>query len=384
MVEPAATAGTPAPGGFVLPAPLPLPPLRVELARRIGHRPEHHRENAMATAVVNTLEGLDRELETVLTSFDTSYAWNYGSVKEGLRDLYEKSKREQWNGTTQLAWDTEVDPESEIVPAAINPLASYPPFQKLSGRDLSRARHGQLALQLSQFLHGEQGAMIVASQLVGGVPWLEAKYYASSQTMDEARHVEVFSRYVREKMEWEWPITPSLKELLDATIRDSRWDFKYLGMQILIEGLAMAAFGNLFQIAQEPLLKELLKYVMRDESRHVAFGVLSLRDYYTDMSASELSDREDFIIYASELMRDRLIGAEFARAMGWNVQEVQKVVLESEVGRMFRSMLFARIVPNLKKLGLLTPKVRAAYTRLDLIRFEDFDSEAADRALGFL
>ena len=167
----------------------------------------------MANAAVNTLEGLDRELETVLTSFDTSYAWNYGSVKDGLRDLYEKSKREQWNGTTQLAWQTNVDPEAEIVPAVINPLRDYPPFQKLSPKELVRARHGQLALQLSQFLHGEQGAMIVASQLVGGVPWIEAKYYASAQTMDEARHVEVFSRYVREKMEWEWPITPSLKEL---------------------------------------------------------------------------------------------------------------------------------------------------------------------------
>jgi hypothetical protein len=338
----------------------------------------------MATAVVNTLEGLDRELETVLTSFDTSYAWNYGSVKDGLRDLYEKSKREQWNGTTQLAWQTNVDPEAEIVPAVINPLRDYPPFQKLDAKGLAHARHAQLSLQLSQFLHGEQGAMIVASQLVGGVPWIEAKYYASSQTMDEARHVEVFSRYVREKMEWEWPITASLKELLDATIRDSRWDFKYLGMQILIEGLAMAAFGNLFQIAQEPLLKELLKYVMRDESRHVAFGVLSLRDYYKDISASELGDREDFIIYASELMRDRLVGSDFALAMGWNVEEVQRAVLESEVGRIFRSMLFQRIVPNLKKLGLLTPKVRAAYTRLGLIHFEDFDSDAADRQLGFL
>ena len=338
----------------------------------------------MANAAVNTLDGLDRELETVLTSFDTSYAWNYGSVKEGLRDLYEKSKREQWNGTTQLAWGTDVDPESEIIPTAINPLRDYPPFQKLNAKELAHVRHGQLSHQLSQFLHGEQGAMIVASQLVGGVPWIEAKYYASSQTMDEARHVEVFSRYVREKMEWEWPITKSLKELLDATIADSRWDFKYLGMQILIEGLAMAAFGNLFQIAQEPLLKDLLKYVMRDESRHVAFGVLSLRDYYRDMPANELADREDFIIYASELMRDRLVGGDLALAMGWNVDEVTQAVLNSEVGRIFRSMLFQRIVPNLKKLGLLTPRVRAAYTRLDLIKFEDFDSEAADRALGFL
>ena len=269
----------------------------------------------MATPAVNTLQQLDKELETLLASFETHYVWNYDSAKEGLRDLYEKAKREQWNSTTQLAWDTDVDPERPIIPAAVNPLSEYPRFQKLDENDKVRLRHAQIALQLSQFLHGEQGALIVASQLVGGVPWMDAKYYAGTQTMDEARHVEVFSRYVREKLEWEWPINPNLKELLDATIQDSRWDFKYLGMQVLIEGLAMAAFGNLYQMCQEPLLKELLKYVMKDESRHVAFGVLSLRDYYTDMPENELADREDFIIYACELMRNRLMGTDLARAM---------------------------------------------------------------------
>jgi hypothetical protein len=338
----------------------------------------------MANPVVNQLDKLDQELETVLTSFDTNYAWNYGTVKEGLRDLYEKAKREQWNSTTQLAWDTDVDPESDIIPQSINPLAEYGPFQKLNEKERARLRHAQVSLQLSQFLHGEQGALIVASQLVGGVPWIDAKYYAGSQTMDEARHVEVFSKYLREKLEWEWPINDSLKELLDATLMDGRWDFKYLGMQVLIEGLAMAAFGNLYQMCQEPLLKELLKYVMRDESRHVAFGVLSLRNYYDDMSASELADREDFIIYASELMRNRLIGSEIADAMGWNADEVRQLVLESPIGQAFRGMLFQRVVPNLKKLGLLTPKVRKAFTDMNIIQFEDFDPDAADRQLGFL
>ena len=333
---------------------------------------------------VNQLHALDRELETILTSFDTNYAWNYGSVKEGLRDLYEKAKRDQWNGTTQLAWDTSVDPESEIIPAAINPLNGYAPFEKLNAKERTRMGHAQISLQLSQFLHGEQGALIVASQLVGGVPWIDAKYYAGTQTMDEARHVEVFSRYVHDKLEWEWPINPSLKELLDATIQDSRWDFKYLGMQIIIEGLAMAAFGNLFQLCQEPLLKELLKYVMKDESRHVAFGVLSLRDYYTDMPASELRDREDFIIYACELMRNRLVGDDIARAMDWNADEVREAFLASEPARLFRSMLFARIVPNLKKLGLLTPRVRESFAKLEILHFEDHDPEAADREFGFL
>jgi len=333
---------------------------------------------------VNSLRSLDRELDTVLASFDTSYVWNYGSVKEGLHDLYEKAKRDQWNGTTQLAWTTEVDPEGEIIPQSINPLADYPPFRKLDAKERARLRHAQISLQLSQFLHGEQGALIVASQLVGGVPWIDAKYYAGTQTMDEARHVEVFSRYLREKLEWEWPINASLKELLDATIRDHRWDFKYLGMQIIIEGLAMAAFGNLYQLAQEPLLKELLKYVMKDESRHVAFGVLSLRDYYRDLPASEMRDREDFIVYACELMRNRLIGDDIARAMGWNADEVREAFLASAPAQMFRKILFMRIVPNLKKLGLLTPRVRSAFDALGILQFEDYDAEEADRQLGFL
>jgi len=328
------------------------------------------------------LDQTDKELETILTSFDTSYAWNYGSVKEGLRDLYEKAKREQWNGTNQLAWNTDVDPESEIIPQIYNPLENYGPYKKLTPKQVAHSRHAQMAWQLSQFMHGEQGALIVASQLVGAVPWMDAKYYASTQTMDEARHVEVFSRYLRDKLEWEWPINPQLKKLLDIVITDQRWDFKYLGMQILVEGLAMAAFANMYQMCQEPLLKDLVHYVMKDESRHVAFGVISLRDYYKDMPANELRDREDFVIEACELMRDRLLAVEVTQYMGWDVEEVRQIVLASEVMTMFRRSLFSRIVPNIRKLGLLTPHVRKGFERLAILDFEHHDSEAEDRALG--
>jgi len=331
---------------------------------------------------VTRVQDLDEQLEGILTSFDSNYVWNYGSIKDGLRDLYEKAKREQWNATEQLAWDTPVDPESYILPEGLNPLQGYAPFEKLNAKERARMRHATVSQQLSQFLHGEQGALIVASQLVGGVPWIDAKYYAGTQTMDEARHVEVFHRYLDEKLEWEWPITDSLKELLDATIQDSRWDFKYLGMQIIIEGLAMAAFGNLYQVAQEPLLKDLIYNVMRDESRHVAFGMLSLSDYYDDMPENELRDREDFIIYACELMRNRLVGSQIADAMGWPHQEIEQIVLESHFGQAFRKLIFARIVPNLKRLGLLRPRVRTAFEKLEIIEYEHTDPEVQDRELG--
>ena len=268
---------------------------------------------------------IDAELETILTSFDTSYVWNYGSVKEGLRDLYEKAKREQWNGTEQLDWQIEVDPEARDHPARRSTRSpDYGPYKALDARGVAKMHHAQIAWQLSQFMHGEQGALIVASQLVGAVPWMDAKYYAATQTMDEARHVEVFSRYLREKLEWEWPINPNLKKLLDTIILDSRWDMKYLGMQILVEGLAMAAFGNLYQLAKEPLVKQLIHYVMKDESRHVAFGVLSLRDYYREMPESERKDREEFVIEACQLMRDRLVGEEISEYMGFDKAEVKE------------------------------------------------------------
>jgi hypothetical protein len=187
---------------------------------------------------------------------------------------------------------------------------------------------------------------------------------------------------LREKLEWEWPINRNLKQLLDAIILDSRWDLKYLGMQILVEGLAMAAFANMYQMATEPLVKELVHYVMKDESRHVAFGVISLKGFYDDMSESDRRDREDFTLEACELMRDRLIGEEIAHYFGWDAAEVREEVLSSPVMKMFRQALFARVVPNIKKLGLLTPRVRKGFEKLEIIQFEDYDPEAADRAIG--
>ncbi len=335
-----------------------------------------------ATALAPTRTAIDAELDTILTSFDTSYVWNYGSVKEGLLDLYEKAKREQWNGTQQLAWKTPVDPESEIIPQAFNPFADWAPFKKLGTREVMRFQHAQLAWSLSQFMHGEQGALITASQLVGAVPWMDAKYYASTQTMDEARHVEVFSRYLREKLEWEWPINANLKKLLDMILLEARWDFKYLGMQILVEGLAMAAFANMYQMANEPLVKELIHYVMRDESRHVAFGVLSLRDYYTDMPETERAEREEFVIEACQLMRDRLVGEDVLGYFGLPADEGRQIMLESPMMQMFRQLLFARVVPNIKKLGLLTPRVRTAFEELKILQFENTDTDAIDRSLG--
>jgi P-aminobenzoate N-oxygenase AurF len=329
----------------------------------------------MAEAALRT-PSTDDSLERLPTEFDLCYTWNYEAARQELRNLYEKAKRDQWNATDQLPWSLDVDPEAENIPDIQIPVYATPIWDKMTPGEVKKLRREALSWTLSQFMHGEQGALLATAQIVDATPWIESKFYAASQVMDEARHVEVYSRYLREKLTRAYPINRHLKTLLDQILTDGRWDMKYLGMQIMVEGLAMAAFGYMHKLCREPLLTELTHYVMKDESRHVAFGVLSLADFFTQLSPSEQRDREEFLAEGCRLMRDRLLMEDVWEEMGWPVDEVKQIVLDSPQMKEFRKMLFAKIVPNVKRLGLLTPFVRERFEELDILQFENEEPSA--------
>src|SRR5437016_6086878 len=332
--------------------------------------------HAAAEAAVRPTPGLDDTVERLPTSFDLCYTWNYETLRQELRNLYEKAKRDQWNATDQLPWSTSVDPEAEIVPDFQIPVYDTHIWQKMTPAEIRKLRRESLSWTLSQFMHGEQGALLATAQITTATPWIESKFYAASQVMDEARHVEVYSRYLREKLSGAYPINRHLKTLLDQILTDSRWDMKYLGMQIMVEGLAMAAFGYMHKLCQEPLLTELTHYVMRDEARHVAFGVLSLNDYFGSLTAAERREREEFLYEGCRLMRDRLLMEDVWEVMGWPVEEVREIVLRSPQMQEFRKMLFSKIVPNVKRLGLLSPYVRERFAELGILQFENEEPSA--------
>jgi hypothetical protein len=329
-----------------------------------------------ATAVADAPMTPIDEVEELLTRFPLQYTWNYAMVRQELTNLYEKAKRDQWNATDQLAWSTSVDPESELVPDFQIPIYGTHIWEKLTPGEVKKLRREALSWTLSQFMHGEQGALLATAQIVDATPSIESKFYAATQVMDEARHVEVYSRYLREKLTRQYPCNRHLKTLLDQILTDGRWDMKYLGMQIMVEGLAMAAFGFMHKMCNEPLLKDLTHYVMRDESRHVAFGVLSLSDYFMDMKPSEKRDREEFLAEGCRLMRDRLLMEDVWIEMGWPVDEVREIVLHSPQMQEFRMLLFSKIVPNVKRLGLLTPFVRERFAELGILQFENEEPSA--------
>lgn len=323
-----------------------------------------------------THDGRERQIELLSTTFNTTYTWNYEMVRRELHNLYEKAKRDQWNASDQLDWRLEVDPEAENLPDMQIPVYGTHIWERLTPAEVKKLRREQIRWSLSNFMHGEQGALLATAQIVDATPWMEAKLYGSTQVMDEARHLEVFARYLNEKLGGTYRINANLKALLDQILTDSRWDMKYLGMQIMVEGLAMAAFGFMHKLCQEPLLTDLLHNVIRDESRHVAFGVLSLNDYYLDMSPGDLREREEFVYEGCRLMRDRLLAEDVWEAMGWPVAEVRDIVLHSPQMVEFRKMLFSKIVPNVKRLGLLGPWLRERFVELDILQFEHLEASA--------
>ena len=304
----------------------------------------------------------------------TTFTWDYSVTLPKMRQLYERGVNSQWKAA-DLPWETDVDldgPVFEMDPAWVQ--ADW--YRRMDKKAQQRLNIEYNTNLISQFMHGEQGALQAAAQLINAVPDMDAKFYAASQAFDEGRHVEVFSRYIHEKLEREYPCTQNLFNLIQAITVENRWDFKFLGMQMVVEGLAISAFMSLLQRTHDPLFQQLIRLVLRDEARHVAFGVISLHDYYTQMNERERRERQEFVYEACILMRGRLISGDAYERMGVDPVTVKQTLAESEEYRTFIGLLFSQIVPNMKKIGLLEGWLAERFDEMGVLMFKDYDADA--------
>jgi len=309
------------------------------------------------------------------TAMEVVFQWNYDAEVEELRNLYVKGAEAQWVGARDIDWSRDID----LVKFSTTPLGTGVPIEKTSyWKSLPQETVIELtrktaAFRLSQFLHGEQGALLVAAQLVNAVPHTDAKFYAATQTMDEARHVEVFARYI-EKLDEIQPIAPSLKGILDSTLETGDWMKKLVGMQIVVEGLALYSFREMRNMTEEPLLKELLTYVARDESRHHAYGVQYIERCVPCLSDSERIELEDFALECARTLIDRNQQGLFTTLLGiWQQLGVDPVAMLTSidkeraelVGELPRGRRLGPVqgfvIPTLRRCGLLSERVASHF-----------------------
>ncbi len=320
----------------------------------------------------------------VRTSHHAHFDWSYPADQPEMAELYRRAKQSQWNGE-QLPWDTSVDPLNPEVPLLPDTFVDFR-LLEAQGIRLDAAERRELlssiaTWMLSQFLHGEQGALFAAAQVTEAVQFFDGKLYGATQVVDEGRHVEVFHRYLDQKLNKLYAINDNLFVIIDALMSDSRWDMKFLGMQIMVEGLALGAFGTLYRQTREPLLKELLKRVIRDEARHVHYGVLALREHFTKaLSERERREREDWAFEVALLMRNRFMAYEVHEEWfeGRMSRARWREFIQAAPGlHEFRQVMFSRLVPNLREIGLMSPRVIPRYEAAGLMRY--YRGAAADR-----
>jgi len=303
------------------------------------------------------------------------FNWEYDDGSAALLDLYDKGKKQQWDANVRIDWKLDLDDDN---PMGLNDeslsIFDTDYWRRMTAKEKAWLRRNLQAHTISQFMHGEQGALIATAKIVSTVPDMNAKFYAATQVMDEARHVEVYKRLLHEKLNLAYPITPSLKALLEQTLTERRWDFTYLGMQILIEGLALAAFQAIRDKARSKLASAVNAYVMQDEARHVSFGRLALRDYYPALSDHERDEREEFVVEALYFMRDRFNQAEVWERAGLPIDKLNEITFNSKTMNSFRGRLFSRIVPTIKDIGLMGPRVQKAFRDMNVMEYADLDA----------
>jgi hypothetical protein len=323
-------------------------------------------------------------IETMAAPLEVVWNWGYAIGAERLEALYAKAKREQWNADEQLDWSLPVDPGGRILDEQRMAILQMKFLQKFSAsqREVFNAHYS--AWILSQLLHGEQGALMVAGELIASVPDYEAKLYVASQAMDEARHVEVFGRYIR-KLDRIYPAQPILRSILDDIVMAAHWQSKTVGMQVILEGLALGTFINVAAATGCELLRELLRYVTKDEARHVAFGSMYLTQAVADMHPDDRAEVEDFALATTkkivamrrgmegfggfdEVLRDSDIDPDdFLQALQPEVAEGLKLSSTPGSVHTFRGL----IMPGIVRSGLVSERVRPAYDDANIRVFDD-------------
>ena len=240
-----------------------------------------------------------------MSTGENMFNFEYDITRTDLRDLYERAKRDQWNASTHIDWAKDVDPERGILEDQQIPIYGTGWWERLTRGEQARLNHYWSTWRFSQNLHGEQGGLLIAAQVVAAMPSIEGKLCMGVQVVDEARHTEVFERYLREKMRKRYPVNASLLKLMQLLISESRWYVKLVGIQLIIENLARASFRSSLRGAKDDLIRDILTNVLRDENRHVAFGVLSIRRVVLEEISAE--EREELTDFAFEACRSLVV-----------------------------------------------------------------------------
>ena len=317
------------------------------------------------------------ERRVIQGSFDTVFEFDYSVQAEDMRGLYEKAKRDQWNASRDIVWDVPAPADGRVLSDQLIDIYGSPIWERLSERERVELNRRIAAWRLSVLVYGEQGALLACSQLVDIVTGADQKFFQATQVVDEARHNEVLERYLERRLDGlHYPMPENERLLFDSILTDPRWYIKTIALQLVAETFAVAMFKMMGEAAVDPVLREICRRILQDESRHMGFGMLALPAIVREASASERQEMEDYTCLALEKVLTGFFPMEAYRDAGFSRAQIDEVrSYRREVAarndyamyrKYFRRDMHASMVSNLARIGLLTERVRPRLAALGI------------------
>jgi hypothetical protein len=309
------------------------------------------------------------ESHPVTARHDTLFEHAYPVVAPDLRSLYEKAKRDQWNAMRDVDWSQPYDVEQGVLADEMLDIYGTPFWDRLTPAERRDLNVKFANWRLGVLLYGEHGAMLLCSQLVECVSGTDAKFFQATQVVDEARHNEVLNRYVAERLGGlRYPLPDFERDLFDTLLSDSRWTVKTIGLQLVAETFAVALFRMLAETSKDPLLRQVCRFILQDESRHMGFGMLSLPDVVAEMSDAERAELEEVTHFALVKTLTGQFPEPVFRELGFDDADLRAIHAHrreraagaegSHFRKLFRKDLHGTLLANLQKVGLLTERLR--------------------------
>ena len=316
----------------------------------------------------------------------------YGERSSDFDKIISDTHAHFWDplDTKYIDFSENFDVENKLLmPEEFLPELQCPSVMKLDKKSKIKLANESFRWQMSAILHGEQGALNLSASLCHILKDQGAQEYAANQAREEARHVTGFAKYINSRWGKPLPVGQTLGDLLSELVNAPEVYKKIVGMQILVEGLAMGAFATIYQHSYDPVLVKLMQLVMTDEAFHHKFGKIWADKTIPKLDENEQNIIEDWAANCFQILLFNLVNPEQKKiiydqfGLDWKqvLDELHDIITDDDRRERMREStdIFRVLVKTLLKAGIITDRTRdfySVYVDLDELK------EEGDRMVG--
>jgi hypothetical protein len=291
---------------------------------------------------------------------------------QGINALFAKAHSADWDIERDVDWTLPVQADDPLVDYEWMAFGSTSTFRSFPDDVKVRVTRRALGRMLNILQVGESVAQDVCAKIALRVREEDYRNHAVAQAMDEARHHLAYRRFIDKMGEDPEDIDLGTEMMFDSVLNAEDPLDLIATEQFFLESLAMEIFERLQRHARHPLLSKIITLIVRDESRHMGFGVLYVEEWMKQHSLEDqirfarrwlgqiltvVSDQPGPLMLGHVLRRLREAGVEDTDALGPQMLREQRDINGAEAEAVLSGQRLPHLLKNARHVGLLRPEI---------------------------